>query len=180
MFDFLKNLFAKKETHVRKAFQFLVLENAYGVKKNTWYRLEHWQSQNFLKMETEYTDEWKVYSLEEPIVGVAHDNRIVDFIMMGDKPDFKLTCQKEPDNAFDKNAIKIIGTATVDGGIISKVLGYLSAETAQELKDEEVDIRPVYVKLPTSSANSQYEHDYFELSVKVLVRSQKYKNKHKK
>lgn len=73
-----------------------------------------------------------------------------------------------------KNAIKVMGKATVDGNNVIEQLGYLSKETAECLKDEqELEARPYSVYLPN-------EERSYGLRIRVLVRSQAYKKKKEK
>ena len=114
-----------------------------------WYRLESWKAPNLLVMKSTYPSGWKKFSFKESVVGVTYDNREANFLLMGDQPDFKIFLEREPDNPVDPNAIKVMGSATVDGEQMTGQLGYLSKETAQILQDEEeIDVRPESVYLP--------------------------------
>ena len=62
-----------------------------------------------------------------------------------------------------------MGSATVNGTIMTRQLGYLSKETAQQLKGEkEIDARPYSVYLP-------YNKSRYGLRIRVLIRSASYK-----
>jgi len=178
MFSLLKRLFGKKEPG--KHFMFLICDDKSEASLNKWYRLRRWKSPNFLRMETTWTRDWKVFSGgsslsgEEEVVGVTHGNREVDFLLMGDQADFKIFLERERDNPVDPNAIKVMGSATVDEQPMIRQMGYLSKETAKMLKDEEdIDARPYSVYLP-------YEDRSYGLRVRVLIRSESYKRKMKK
>jgi hypothetical protein len=93
---------------------------------------------------------------------------------MGDQPDFKIFLKKEPNNPVDPNAVKVMGSATVDGEKMVAQLGYIPKEIAQELSNEkEIDARPQTVWLP-------YEDRQYGLRIKILVRSAIYKKNKKK
>ena len=93
---------------------------------------------------------------------------------MGDQPDFKIFLKKEPNNPVDPNAVKVMGSATVDGEKMVAQLGYLPKEIAQELSNEkEIDARPHMVYLP-------YGDRRYGLRVNILVRSASYKKKKEK
>lgn len=172
MFSFLKRLFKKKEQG--KHFKFLICDDRSEVPLDTWYRLRRWKSPHYLRMETTWTRDWKIFSPEEEVVGVTREDREVDFLIMGDQADFKIFLQRERDNPVDPNAIKVMASATVDEEPMIRQLGYLSKETAKMLKDEEeLDARAYSVYLP-------YEDRLYGLRVRVLVRSQSYKRKMKK
>lgn len=165
----IASAFGKKP--IGKHFKFLICDNQSEIIQDRWYRLERWKSSNYLKMETTWSKDWKIFSPEEPVVGVTRENREANFLLMGDQSDFKIFLEREKDNPVDPNAIKVIGSATVDGKKRTQPLGYLSKETALLLKDEQdLDARPHSVWLP-------YEDKAYGLRIKVLVRSKAYKKK---
>jgi hypothetical protein len=156
----------------RKSFEFLIVERGEEIEKNRWYRMSHWQSPHFLKMETEWDKDWKGFAIEEEVVGVTYDNRAQKFLELGDQNNFSIFLERDPNNPHDKNAIKVMGSAIVDGKKRVEQLGFLSKDTAKALKNEkEIDARPFCVYLP-------YQESKFGLRVRILVRSQKYKDKH--
>jgi hypothetical protein len=172
MFSFLKNIFKRKKSG--KYFQFMICDSTKEIPLNKWYRLRRWQRPNYLKMETDWTKDWKTFSTEETVVGVTRDSREVDFLLMGDQDDFKIFLEREKDNPVDPNAIKVMASATVEGRSMVRQLGYLPKETAGKLKDEkDINARLHSVFLP-------YEKKKYGLRVRVLVRSAKYKKKMKK
>ena len=79
--------------------------------------------------------------------------------------------EREPANRYDPNAIKVMGSATIDGQLLTRELGYVPKEDAKRLRGREIDVRPDTVNLPC-------EGETYKLTVKILVRSQAYKKKH--
>lgn len=151
-----------------KQFSFLNLERGEEIEPNRWYRLRHWESQNFLVMKTEKSKDWKFFRSEEPVVGVSFGDCEKAFLILGDRPDFRISLRREPNNPVDKNAIMVVGSATIKGRKRAGQLGHLSKETAFELKDEkEIDARPHSVYIP-------YDDCLYGLKINVLVRSQAY------
>jgi hypothetical protein len=169
MLSFLKKLFPTASS--TKHFQFLILERGETTPLNRWYRLSHWESVHFLKMNTDWDKDWRSFSAEEEVVGVTFEGRQEKFLLMGDAHDFQVFLARDPLNPKDKNAIKVMGSATVNGASVVEQLGFLAKETARSLKDEaEIDARPYSVYLPHG------EHR-FGLRVQVLTRSQAYRKR---
>ena len=161
----------QKEVH-NKRFQFLIVDDYDEAPLNKWYRLSKWESPNMLRMDSTWSRNWKLFSdFEQPVVGVTHGDRKDYFLIMADQEDFKIFLERERQNKFDPNAIKVMGFATVNGQPMTKQLGYLSKETAKSLKNEvDLDARPRIVYLP-------YEDKKYGLKIQVLVRSARYKKK---
>ena len=169
MFSLLKRIFGS--TPSRKNFQFLEVDRREEIENNRWYRLHHWNSSHFLRMESEWNRDWKIFSNEEEVVGVSYEDRQQKFLTLGDLTDFRIYLAKEPDNPHDKYAIKVMASATLNGKYTVEQLGFLSKETARCLKDEkELDARPYSAYLPHNDCQ-------FGLRIRVLVRSQAYKKK---
>ena len=162
-----------KQKEYGKHFQFEILDDYEEAPLGRWYRFNRWMAPNILKMESTWNKEWKLFSAEEDVRGVTRDNRQDDFLIMGDQEDFKIFLERERQNKFDPNAIKVMGFATVNGQPMVKQLGYVSKETAKSLKDEiDLDARPRIVYLP-------YEERNYGLRIQLLVRSSNYKKKMK-
>ena len=162
-----------KQKEYGKHFKFEILDDYEEAPLGRWYRFNRWMAPNILKMESTWNKEWKLFSAEEDVRGVTRDNRQDDFLIMGDQEDFKIFLERERQNKFDPNAIKVMGFATVNGQPMVKQLGYVSKETAKSLKDEiDLDARPRIVYLP-------YEERNYGLRIQVLVRSANYKKKMK-
>jgi len=181
MFSIIKKIFQGKQKEsveeekaqtFRKSFEFLIVERGEKIEKNRWYKMNHWQSPHFLKMETGWSKDWKSFIAEEEVVGVTFEDRARKFLELGDQKGFNIFLERDSNNPHDKNAIKVMGSAIVGGKMRVEQLGFLSKDTAKALKDEkEIDARPYSVYLP-------YQGRKFGLRVRILVRSQQYKNKH--
>lgn len=138
---------------------------------NSWYRLSKWNQQNFFKMKSLHSKDWKIYMPEMPVAGVTHKNRTENFMLLAKKDDFRIFLKKEPDNPVDPNAIKVMGSATIDGELIEKQLGYVPKDNAEELKNEdELDASPACVFLPHEGRN-------YGLRIAVLIPSVQYRKK---
>ncbi|UCG14544.1 MAG: HIRAN domain-containing protein [Deltaproteobacteria bacterium] len=162
-------LFGKKESG--KHYTYAICDKKSEAPPNMWYRLRKWKSPHVLRMETTWTRDWKVFSVDEPVVGVTRENRESSFLLLFDQPDFRIFLEREKDNPVDPNAIKVKGSATVQGNLLERQLGYLSKETAETLKgEEELDARPYCVYLPHKGGS-------YGLRLRVLIRSQSYKKK---
>ncbi len=149
----------------------LTLDRDEEAPTNKWYRRDHWQSEHFLRIETSWDTDWKVFETEEKVAGVTHDSRTINFLKLCDQPQFRIFLEKQPSNKHDPNAIKVMGSAMMGDELVVEQLGYLSKHTALQLKDEEeLEARPHSVYLPVQGHS-------FGLRIRVLVRSQKYRKK---
>lgn len=110
MTSFLKRIFSsqpKIESKPKtKEFKFLILDDYESPPRDIWYRRARWQDSYFLRMDTEWSKDWKNYSTEEPVVGVSHEDRTRQFLILGGQPDFTIYLEREPTNIYDRNAIK--------------------------------------------------------------------------
>ncbi|SDB61028.1 hypothetical protein SAMN05660653_03161 [Desulfonatronum thiosulfatophilum] len=179
MFSLLKRLFGgspqpakqQQESNFRKNVEFLIVDRGEEIPKNKWYRISDWKSQHFLVMETDWDKDWKCFAREEKVVGVTHEERDVKFLRLFDQPDFKIYLEKDLTNKYDPYAVKVMGSAMIDGNLIVEQLGFLSKDISKDLKDEnELDARPHSVYLPVQGNN-------YGLRINILTRSQRYKNK---
>ena len=179
MFALLKRLFDGKSQQAikpktpafSKNIEFLIVDYVEEIPKNKWYRMSHWQSEHFLKMETDWDSDWVCFAREEKVVGVTHEDRDIKFLRLHDQPGFKIFLEKDKSNVYDSNAVKVMGSAKIDGKTVVEQLGFLSKHTAQQLKNEqELDARPYSVYLPV------HGHKY-GLRISVLVRSKQYRDK---
>jgi len=114
-----------------KNFQFLIAEDRTDVENDRRYRMSHWDSVNSLIWGTAQRKDWRIFSDEEPVVGVTQDNREINFLLLGDQLDFRIFVEREPENPYDPNAIRVMASATVDDEHLTEQLGYLSKETAR-------------------------------------------------
>jgi hypothetical protein len=72
----------KQESIFAKTVACLTLDREEEVPMNKWYRRSHWQSEHFLKMETSWDTDWKVFETEEEVVGVTFDSRTINFLRL--------------------------------------------------------------------------------------------------
>ena len=49
-------------------------------------------------MKTSWSNDWKIFSNEEKVVGVTFENRTVAFLSIGDQEDFKIFFEREINN----------------------------------------------------------------------------------
>ena len=97
MLALLKKLFKPKPRG--KEFKFHICNDKSEAPQQAWYHLERWKAPNFLKMEVSWSKDWKIFFAEEPVVGVTHGKREEDFILMGDRPDFRIYLERERDKS---------------------------------------------------------------------------------
>jgi hypothetical protein len=181
LFSLIKRLFDRKPSPIAeskpqnpvlsKKIEFLIIDRGDEIPKNEWYRMSHWKAEHFLKIQTGWDKDWKCFETEEKVVGVTHESRDGKFLKLFDQPEFKIFLEKDKTNEHDPNAVKVMGSAMIDGQLVTEQLGFLSKHTAQQLKDEqELDARPYSVYLPV------HGHEY-GLRISVLVRSKRYRDK---
>ena len=151
-----------------KKFQFFIVDAEDEVPSNRWYKRRHWESPNVLRMQGEYRKGWRSLLTDEPVAGVTFDDRESYFLLLGDRPDFRVYLEREPYNPHDPNAIKVMGMATVWGRLRAEQLGYLKKETAEALKDiQDIDAEPSTVYLP-------YQDHMYGLRITILIKSESY------
>ena len=159
---------------IDKFFKCAEYEQEDDIEPNTWYRLKGWKYPDYylLRKPEHWSSDWKLLTpMEEEVAGVKYEDRQKNFLLLGDLPDFRFSLEREPDNAFDKNAIKVMGSATVDGEMVRKHLGYLSSEASEYLSDEEdLDVGRASVLLP-------YEGRRFSLRLQILIRSKAFRKR---
>jgi hypothetical protein len=174
---FLDWLFGTKQepTQSRKMrFDYLIYDDDEKIEPNKWYQKSSWDNKNFLSYKGLWGPDWK-WSDEGKVkvVGLSHGNRSEDFLRIAQEKTFKMYLEAEPDNPVNRNAIKVMASATIDGKSVSKHIGYLPDDIANKYAGVELDIRPESVFLPKS--------DDLNLGIKVvlLVRSARYLKKKK-
>jgi len=179
LFSLFKRLFGDKPQSAfvpesppsSKKLEFLVVDQGEEIPRNKWYRMSHWQIEHFLKMETDWDRDWKCFEREEKVVGVTHEERDIKFLQLYNQPGFKIFLEEDPLNEYDSNAVKVMASAKIGGKKVVEQLGFLSKQTAQQLKDEEeLDARPYSVYLPVQGYK-------YGLCISVLIRSKQYRDK---
>ncbi len=141
-------------TPVGKNFQFMVYDEKSDVERGVWYRMKDWEyPSNYLRLEDPVKGRpCAVSPYEEKVMGTEFEDRWKNLVLLGDKPDFRLFLEREPNNKFDKNAIKVMCSATIDGSKMTRHLGYVQKETAAVLKGvDDIDVGSVSISFPTGT-----------------------------
>jgi len=146
---------AKKSKVFESEFQYLVLDAGEKVPENKWFQKANSQNKNFVSYKGSWSTNWK-YASEHPfesnvkVVGISRENRSIDFMKMAQLYDFKMYLEDDPLNPVNKNARKVMISATVDGEFATKHIGYLSDEIANTYAGIELKISPKSAFIPTS------------------------------
>ena len=153
-------------------FRITIYEEKNDALEGQWFRLSKWENQGFIVMKSSWSRDWRILANKVPVVGVSFENRDVAFLSIGDKPGFRISLEPDPSNKYDKNAIKVMGEATVSGNVIRKQLGFLSKEMSKLLKGQEIDARPYSAGLPHGDSP-------YYLTITILERSKAFLKKQK-
>lgn len=157
----------------RNRLQIVEADDASEVEMDRWYRLRQWSNEDFLRFKTEWGKDWIVWTgggdhnNAISVAGVTHANAERTFLKIGTYSDFTIYLKREPRNRYDKNAIKVMASATIGWRKHSFQLGYVPAEFAATIANErDLDARPYSVHLPTKGRE-------FGIQIRVLVRARK-------
>lgn len=109
------------------------------VPENRWYRVNDWEPPNYILWKRPPLNKlwgrgWLNLFEQEKVVGITQ-NRQDHFLILGHKQDFEMFLEPEPENKYDKNALKVMCKATVQGKKITNQIGYISKGTAKKLKN---------------------------------------------
>jgi len=155
-------------------FDYLIYDDGEEIELNKWYQKSSWNNKNFVNYKGSWGPDWK-WSDEGKVkvVGLSHGDRSEDFLRLAQGSSFKMYLESEPDNPVNRNALKVLASATIDDRTVSKHIGYLPDDIANKYAGVELDIRPDSAFLPIS--------DDLNLGVQValLVRSARYLKKKK-
>ena len=177
LLDWLFGRKIQETPHKRIRFTFLELdenENENRIPINAWFQKSLWKDKNFVGYCGTWSSDWKLSEENRDkvkVAGISRENRSEDFLRLACLDDFKMYLEDESDNPVDKNARKVMVSATVNGELISKHIGYLPIEISKKYAGAELDIRPAFAFLPT-----KYEHN-LGVKVELLVRSARYLKK---
>lgn len=171
-------LFGKrsKDMHQKVKFTFLILDAGEKVPENKWFQKDTWKNKNFVSYRGNRSSDWK-YASEYPgesnvkVAGISHENRSADFLKLAQSDGFKMYLEGDPANPVNKNARKVMVSATVDGELVTKHIGYLPDEIANKHAGVELNISPKSAFLPTS------ENLNVGVEVTLLQRSARYLKK---
>ena len=155
-------------------FDFLIYDEGEKIEPNKWFQKASWKNKNFVGYKGSWNADWK-YSDEGKvkIAGLSRGSRSEDFIHLAREEDFKIFLENEPENPVNKNARKVMASATIDGEILTKHVGYLPDEIATKYAGIEIDIRPSKAFIPTTTDLN------LGVEVVLLVRSARYLKKQK-
>ncbi len=134
-----------------KNFQFAIYDDDdTDIVPGEWYKIKGWKyPENYLRMKDKYKRPGIVSPYEEKVMGMEYEDRWKNFLLVGDQPEFKLFLERESNNEFDKNAIKVMGSAIVDGKTVVKHIGYVQKETAAKLKKiDSINVGSASVSIP--------------------------------
>jgi hypothetical protein len=137
-----------------KNFQFAIYDDSSEIEPGVWYRVKDWKyPPNYLRMEDKIKGRRGIVSpYEEQVMGTEFEDRWKSLVLLGDQPDFKMYLEREAGNKFDKNAIKVMCKATIDGKKVNKHLGYVAKETAAKLKGiHDISVGSASVSFPTEN-----------------------------
>jgi len=153
-FLFLEPRINNQSMPAGKNFQFAIYDDSSVVEDGVWYRLKDWKyPPNYLRMEHRTRcRRGAVSPYEEKVMGTEFEGRWKNLLLLGDQPDFQMYLERELDNALDRNAVKVMCSATVDGNALVKQIGYVQKNTAAALKGiEDIEIGSASVSFPTNS-----------------------------
>ncbi len=146
-------LFGKKSKNIRQKiwFPFFILEPGEKAPKNKWFQKGTWKNKSFVSYRGNWSSDWK-YTDESSvnIAGLSHDNRTADFLELAQSDGFKMYLEDDPANPVNKNARKIMISATLEDELVTKHIGYLPDEIANKYTGIELYISPKSAFLPTS------------------------------
>jgi hypothetical protein len=156
-------------------FTFLTLDPNEPIPTNCWYQRSSWSNKNFVNYRGTWDSDWKwTDEGKVSVVGLTRGNRTESFLKLAGSDDFKMYLEDEPDNPVDKNARKVMASATLEGINVAEQIGYLPKEIAEKYAGVELNIRPAKAFIPTKRDQT------LSLGVALLVRSARYLKKQKK
>jgi hypothetical protein len=159
----------------RVKFTFLTVDPEDPLPMNKWFQRSSWSNKNYFNYRGTWSSDWK-WADEGKVsaVGLKQGNRSDSFIKLACFDDFKMYLEDESDNPVDKNARKVMASATVDSRLVAEQIGYLPKEIAEKYAGVELDIRPAKAFIPTKRDQT------LGVEVALLVRSARYLKKQKK
>jgi hypothetical protein len=82
------------------------------------------------------------------VAGISRENRSYYFLKLAQSDNFKMYLEDDPLNPVNKNARKVMASAMIDGKLLTKHIGYLPDEIANEYAGVELNISPRSAFLP--------------------------------
>jgi hypothetical protein len=163
----------------KRKFNFVILGAGEKIPENKWFQKENWKNKSFVRYSGNWSSNWK-YASEYPgesdvkVAGISRENRSSDFIKLAQSEDFKMYLEDDPTNPVNKNARKVMVSATVDGELVTKHIGYLPDEIANKYAGVELNISPKSVFLPTrKNLNIGVEVTLLQRSARYLKKKAK-------
>jgi hypothetical protein len=138
----------------KRKFEFVILSAGEKIPENKWFQKDNWKNKSFVRYRGNWGSDWK-YASEYPgesdvkVAGISRENRSSDFIKLAQSDGFKMYLEDDPTNPVNKNARKVMVSATVDGEFVTKHIGYLPDEIANKYAGVELNISPKSAFLPT-------------------------------
>jgi hypothetical protein len=172
----LFRLFKKKGNAVKPGkkvrFDFLIYDKGEKIEPNKWYQKASWKNKNFVSYNGTWNSDWKWSDDGKvKVAGISRENRTENFLYLAQGKDFRMFLEDEPENPINKHARKVMISATFDGEVRMKHVGYLPDEIATKYAGVELDISPASAFLPTDNELN------LGVEVALLVRSARYLKK---
>ena len=169
-------LFKRKSTTKNVRFDFEISEASEKIPVNKWYQKKSSKNKNYVSYIGEWGSDWKYApgisgESNVTVAGISKENRTKDFLKLSQLPDFKMFLENDPKNPVNKNARKVMVSASVNGELDTKHIGYLPDKIANRYAGVELNISPKTVSLPTS------EDQNVGVEVTLLQRSARYLKK---
>ena len=150
-------LFGKKSkgSHQKIRFDLLILDSGDKIPSNKWYQKASSKNKSFVSYRGNWGSDWK-YASEYPgesdvkVAGISHGDRATDFLQLAQSDNFLMSLEDEPNNPVNKNARKVLASATVEGELVTKHIGYLPDKIGNKYAGVELNISPKSVFLPTN------------------------------
>lgn len=140
----------------RIAFQVAVYDEGEQVEPNRWYQKATWKNKQFIAYKGDWGPDWR-YASDFPgesnvrVAGISRGERAYYFLKLAQSDHFKMYIEDDPLNPVDKNARKVMVSATIDGKLLTKHIGYLPDEIANQYAGIELHISPKLAFLPSNT-----------------------------
>ena len=154
--------------------------------ENEWFQKANQKNKNFVSYRGKWSSDWK-YASEHPddssvkVGGISRENRSADFLRLAQSDGFTMYLEDDPTNPVNKNARKIMVSATIEGELVAKHIGYLPEKIANRYAGVELKISPREAFIPPSGdLNLGVEVTLLQRSARYLKKKAKKPPKLKK